>query len=228
MVLHLDYAERRCSVSATPFVAMDMQILNWKSLVRIGAVVGLFCCTASCQSAEQGYWTKLNVSQAVANEQYADDSRQCDWLRSQSGSGLSEESRSKLYAKCMQSRGYQWIEEAARSHPAKSATHSAPQNQPCPTGRRIIDAYGYDRCVPAGGKGSGKPIQPSEPVAQVKDESSTALSSAGRPTDLPEQRLEEWIQEDGECRQQARNTLSSPYGIYVQCMQDKGWPSGTR
>lgn len=207
---------------------MDTPIMNWKTSVRIGTGVGLVCCTVSCQSVEQGYWTKPNVSQAVANEQYPDDSRQCEWLRSQSGSGLSEKSKSRLYAKCMESRGYQWIEEAAHSHAAKSATHSATQTQPCPTGRRIIDAYGYDRCVPAGGKGSGKTIQPSETVAQVTEETSTTLPSTGRPTDPPEERLEEWIQEDGECREHARSTLSSPYGVYVQCMQDKGWPSGRR
>jgi hypothetical protein len=205
-----------------------MQILNGKSFVRIGTVVGLVCCTASCQSVDQGYWTKPDVSHALANEQYPDDSRQCDWLRSQSGNRLSEESKSTLYAKCMQSRGYQWIEEAPRSHPVKSATHSATEKQPCPTGRRIIDAYGYDRCVPAGGKGSGKTIQPSERVAQVTEESSTAPTSAGGPTDPSEQELEEWVKEDGLCRQHARDTLSSPYGVYVQCMQGKGWPSGTR
>jgi len=33
-----------------------------------------------------------------------------------------------------------------------------------------------------------------------------------------------WIAQDRECRRQAQDTLSNPYGVYAQCMQQQEAP----
>jgi hypothetical protein len=45
------------------------------------------------------------------------------------------------------------------------------------------------------------------------------------PPNPPHQSNGQRLVEDRECRHQADATLSSPYGVYVTCMQEKGWSS---
>jgi hypothetical protein len=45
------------------------------------------------------------------------------------------------------------------------------------------------------------------------------------PPDPSHQSNEQRLVKDRECRQQAAATLSSPYAVYVSCMQEKGWSS---
>jgi hypothetical protein len=48
---------------------------------------------------------------------------------------------------------------------------------------------------------------------------------ANRPPDPSYQSIEQRLVKDRECRQQAAATLSSPYAVYVNCMQEKRWSS---
>jgi hypothetical protein len=129
----------------------------------------------------------------------------------------------------MQGRGYEWIVEESRSQPAKSAANSTTSDEPCPTGRTIIDSFGFTKCVPLGKKGGGVSPEISgtltreEIQTEPKRDSSAAVEgTAVEVMPPPDNR---WRADDWACRQQAQTTLSSPYGIYAGCMQEKGWPA---
>ena len=192
--------------------------------------LGVALLSLSCQSAEQGYWTKYGVSHALANQQYPADSQYCDRLAEQTADG-SEKTKSSLYTKCMQGRGYEWVVEEPRSHPAKAAGNPPTNLQPCATGRAIIDSFGFTKCVPFGKKGGG--ISPEisgtlphkETQAEPKRDSSAA-GGEGTPLEDTHPPDNRWRADDQACRHQAQTTLSSPYGIYAGCMQEKGWANG--
>lgn len=201
-----------------------MVIIDLGSFSRmVAAVIGVTLCSVSCHPVEQGYWTKQDISQAITNEQYPGDSRQCDRVATQNDHIPSEHGKTKLYTNCMQARGYQWIVERPHSYPAKSAGDPSNHVQDCPTGRIIIDAFGYDKCVPAGQKNRGTTT---ETIAHVTQEAHPAQKPESHLPKPTEETNERWAKEDSVCRQHSRDSLSSPYGVYAQCMQEKGWPSG--
>ncbi|WP_447601163.1 hypothetical protein [Nitrospira sp. Nam80] len=190
---------------------------------------GLALLGLSCQSTEQGYWTKHGVSQALTNQQYPADSQYCERLAERTAGG-SEKTRSNLYTKCMQGRGYEWIVEESRSQPAKPTANSTTSVEPCPTGRTIIDSFGFTKCVPFGKKSGGVSPEISgtlthkETQAEPKRDSSAAVEgTAVEVMPPPENR---WRADDRACRQHAQTTLSSSYGVYAACMQEKGWANG--
>lgn len=190
-------------------------------------LLGVALLGVSCQSEEQGYWTKYGVSQALTNQQFPVDSQYCERLAEQTADH-SEKARSTLYTKCMQGRGYEWIVEEPRSHPAKPAGNRPADVEPCPTGRIIIDSFGFTKCVPLGTKGGGAnpeisgTLTQTENPLQPKGGSAEAGSIQSRP-EATGPADDRWRADDRFCRQQAQTTLSSPYGVYAGCMQEKGW-----
>ena len=192
---------------------------TWMIVATITMAFG----TASCGTDEQGYWTKQNLSQALTNEQYPSDSRHCEAMVANDGIGRSEDYKSALYTKCMQAQGYQWVTERPDSHLLQSS-HKTPTQIPlCPTGRLIVDAFGYHKCVPTGGKDRGITIEiPPRPL-----ESAAKPSQENQPSVPSVPANNEWNHDHEMCRQYAKDSLSSPYGVYSRCMQDKGWLSGS-
>jgi hypothetical protein len=156
------------------------------------------------------------MSQALTNEQYPSDSQHCDAMAANDAPGRSEQYKAILYAKCMQAQGYQWVIERSQLIPSRAAENASAQIPLCPTGRLIVDSFGYHKCVPTGGKERGISIEGIPPGP---------LEAASAPHPLlpnapPNER---WSQDHQVCRQYAKDSLSSPYSVYMQCMQDKGW-----
>jgi hypothetical protein len=202
-----------------------MIIVHLVSMFRVVAgVIGVMLCSVACQPLEEGYWTKPDVSQSMTNEQYPNDSEHCDQVASQNSNVLPAHTKGTLYTKCMHGRGYQWIVERPHSRPAISVGDSSIQVLACPTGRVIIDAFGYNKCVPAGKK--DRATTP-ETIAQVGRKASPAQRTDDHPPKPDEQANEPWVREDRICRQHAQDSLSSPYSVYAQCMQEQGWSAGS-
>ena len=174
----------------------------------------------SCQSLPEGYWTKQDSSQALTNQQYPADSQQCEELVARDGSGKSEAYKAGLFTRCMQANGYQWIAEQPRSHPVKTALEPSPHPLVCSTGRLITDVFGYPRCVPAGTKDGGVPPETILQVPHQVPPDDLTDHPVLQPTPQP---VAGRAMDDGACRQYAKESLSSTYGVYTQCMQDKGW-----
>ena len=167
------------------------------------AISALLLCV-SCGPAEQGYWTKQGMSQAHTDEQYATDSPHCERYAAQNEGRESEKARNKRYAKCMSSREYQWVvKEKPVSLPEQSAQSTHPPS--CPAG---------SHCTPGGLK--------QEVTQSITEEASSHQNTANVPRDPSHQSNEQRRVNDWECRQQADATLSSPYAIYANCMQEKG------
>ena len=188
---------------------------------HVTVIIVMLLLSVSCGPADQGYWTKYDVSQALTNEHFPTDSHYCERVAVHNGGRDSEKMREQLYTKCMHARGYQWMVEESRSFPAKSGGQ-ATSAEACPTGRRIVDAFGYPKCVPVGTK-SGRPNP--EVRQSVTSEESSSGKNGVLPSNGPRQSEEWWRGEDRECRHQADVSLSSPYGVYAHCMQEKGLPS---
>jgi hypothetical protein len=183
-------------------------------------LIGVAVLGASCQSGEQGYWTKPGMSQAVTNQQYPADSEQCERIAEQDEGKTSDSVRRLRYTKCMYARGYEWVSEQSRSHAAKPARLESPAPLPCPGGRLIVDAFGYPKCVPPGQKDRG----PDKEVrGSISADSPQRQTQPSVPPPAPRSD-DRWITQDRECRRQAQDTLSSPYGVYTQCMQQRGAP----
>jgi hypothetical protein len=195
--------------------------IQWRQLGHAVIVsAGLAVLSVSCQLREQGYWTKPGVSHALTNQQYPEDSKHCERLAEQDEGRTSESVRGARYTKCMYARGYEWVSEQPGSHPVRSAVTQPSVPQPCPTGRTVVDAFGYPKCVPSGHKDRGPDREVSGSVTRE-----TPALKPERPAPPPAlQSNDRWIVDDRECRRQAQETLSGPYGLYVRCMQEKGWP----
>lgn len=179
-------------------------------------LAGVAVLSVSCQLREQGYWTKPGMSQAVTNHLYPADSEQCERIAEQDEGRESDTARGVRYTKCMYARGYEWVSERPRSHPAKSLRQESPA-PPCPGGRIVVDAFGYPRCVPPGQKDRG--LEREVRGSVTADGPLMQANPAVPPTPRSNDR---WIAQDRECRRQAQETLSNPYGVYAQCMQEKG------
>ena len=180
----------------------------------------------SCQSLPEGYWTRGDRSQALTNQQYPADSRRCEELVERDGSGKSHAYNAGLFTRCMQANGYQWIVSKPHAHPANAALEAPSHTLACPTGRLVNDALGYPSCVPVGAKDRGAPSETvlSESVPQVPPHvpDDPRNDPFLEPTPQPVARR---ATDDGVCRQYAKESLSSTYSVYTQCMQDKGWDS---
>ena len=188
----------------------------WKTgaaMSRVTTVVTAALLCVSCGPAEQGYWTKHGVSQALTNEQFPADSQHCERFAAQNDGRYSDKAREKRYTKCMSAREYQWVVEEPVSLPDQSRGQST-HAQSCPAG--------YTNCIPGGTKGGG--LNP-EVNQSITREDSSHQNPALLPPNPSHQSNEQRLVEDRECRQQADATLSSPYGVYVTCMQEKGWSS---
>ena len=137
------------------FDRMPMPV--WKTgaaISRVTTVVTAALLCVSCGPAEQGYWTKQDISQALTNEQYPADSQHCERFAAQNDGRYSDKAREKRYTKCMSARGYQWVVEEPVSFPEKSSGQSSRAHS-CPAG--------YTNCVPAGTK-DGRTQPGSQPV----------------------------------------------------------------
>jgi hypothetical protein len=77
----------------------------------------------------------------------------------------------------------------------------------------------YTKCMSARGG-----LDP-EVNQSITREDSSHQSPANLPPDPSHQSNEQQLVNDRECRQQAAATLSSPYAVYVSCMQEKRWSS---
>ena len=188
----------------------------WKTgaaMSRVTTVVTAALLCVSCGPDEQGYWTKQDSSQALTNEQYPADSQHCERFAAQNDGRYSDKAREKRYTKCMYARGYQWVVEEPVSFPEKSSGQSSRAHS-CPAG--------YTNCVPAGTK-DGR-LNP-EVNPSITQEESSYQKAESLPPNPSHQSNEKRLVEDRECRHQADATLSSPYGVYVTCMQEKGWSS---
>ena len=188
----------------------------WKTgaaISRVTTVVTAALLCVSCGTAEQGYGTKQDISQALTNEQYPADSQHCERFAAQNDGRYSDKAREKRYTKCMSARGYQWVVEEPVSFPEKSSGQSSRAHS-CPAG--------YTNCVPAGTKDGGLNPEVNQSITQ---EESSYHKAESLPPNPSHQSNEKRLVEERECRHQADATLSSPYGVYVTCMQEKGWSS---
>jgi hypothetical protein len=121
----------------------------------------------------------------------------------------------------MYARGYEWIVERPRSEPLTAAARAKSGSLECQTGRMIIDSFGSQKCVPAGGKDRG-PVMYSQKTDAVEDDQSRGPSrDPGKGSTPTESHDDDWKRRDAECRRHVEESLSSPYGVYVQCMQER-------
>jgi len=203
-------------MAQTPEFFDRMPMPIWKTgaaMSRVTTVVTAALLSVSCGPTEQGYWAKQDISQALTNEQYPADSQHCERFAAQNDGRYSDKAREKRYTKCMYARGYQWVVEEPVSFPEKSSGQSSRAHS-CPAG--------YTNCVPVGTKDGG--LNPEVNQSITQEESSYQKAESLPPNPSP-QSNEKRLVEDSECRRQADVTLSSPYGVYVTCMQEKGWSS---
>jgi len=200
----------RLSIDAAQFCPT---LLSAASICRVTTMVTAALLCVSCGPAEQGYWTKQDISQALTNEQYPVDSPHCERFAAQNDGRYSDKAREKRYTKCMSARGYQWVVEEPVSFPEKSSGQLSRAHS-CPAGSI--------NCVPAGTKDGGLNAEVNQSITQGESSSQKAESLPPNPS---HQWNEQRLVEDRECRHQADATLSSPYGVYVTCMQEKGWSS---
>lgn len=198
---------------------MRIQLRSLSSLaaaIIFGAIGG----TVSCQSHPDGYWTRPDRSQALTNQEYPDDSQECQAMVASNGIGKDRQYQARLFTQCMQAKGYQWLVEPRVSHSLKNASlRSSPSVVECSNGRLITDAFGYQKCVPIGMKDGGilqearSAIPPKFPLHDQTNPSTLQMTQPddGRAT------------HDALCRQYAKESLSGTYSVYSQCMMDKGW-----
>jgi hypothetical protein len=200
---------------------MRIQLRSFSSLaaaIIFSAVGGI----VSCQSHPDGYWTRPDRSQALTNQEYPDDSQECQAMAASNGMGKDRPYQARLFTRCMQAKGYQWLVEPRVSHPLKDASvRPSPSVVECGNGRLITDAFGYQKCVPIGMKDGGmlqearSAMPPKFPLHDQTNPSTLPMTQPddGRGTD------------DAFCRQYAKESLSGTYSVYSQCMMDKGWAS---
>ena len=195
-----------------------------RHLGQVAIIIATLAGAISCQSNEQGYWTKQNMSQALANEQYPHDSRHCDAMAANDGSGGPEEYKATLYSKCMQAQGYQWVVENSRKPPLSGDQASIKEISDCPTGRLILDSFGYQKCVPVGTRNGSVEIGT---VSSIPADALPLPSAVDQPPLSIAPAPDQWKQNHEACRQYSKDSLSNPYSVYTQCMQEKGSSSGS-
>ena len=164
-----------------------------------------------------------------------------------SASGLS----SNLYGRCMMSRGYEWVKLQPLVPPPP---HQETANEgPCPAERVVTDPFGFPHCASMNpDQHAATDHVPHESQAAAPESPATSLSTDKDPAaesfpsgDVPRQPRSTTQLEGGHdyrtnsgpppadrrafdnslCIQQSQNSLSSPYGTYLHCMEEKGWPA---
>ena len=183
---------------------------TWKTgaIIHLATISALLLCV-SCGPSEQGYWIKQGMSQAQTDEQFATDSPHCERYAAQNEGRDSEKARQKRYTKCMSARDYQWVvREQPGALPEPSRQSTAPL--PCPVGS--------PNCTPVSTTGGGSNSDVN-PLMSWKEH--PRQNPADDLPDPSHQSDEQRRMNDWECRQQAEATLSSPYGVYASCMQEK-------
>ncbi len=180
------------------------------------ALVGM----VSCQSRPDGYWTNPNRSQALTNQEYPADSKECQTLVASDTFSKTQSYKARLFTQCMQAKGYRWVVEPQGPRSLSADAQRSPLSiEHCSKGRLTIDAYGYPNCVPVGGREGGASEEPHHPVPSQSPSGDRAEARA-RPASQPH---DERAKDDESCRQHAKESLSSTYSVYSQCMGEKGW-----
>jgi hypothetical protein len=112
----------------------------------------------SCQSLEQGYWTRPGMSEAPQSAEYRQDSEECArqgveqvaMNRTFEGDTIvvkpsTSDAGSTHYSRCMVSRGYEWVKLQPLVPPSP---HRKTDNKaPCPSERVVLDPFGYPHCA---------------------------------------------------------------------------------
>ncbi len=232
--------------------------------VDVALVLATLIC-ASCQPVEQGFWAKPGVVGPEATIESDADSRQCARLGAEqattervSGDGTvvahdpaPSMTGPNAYSQCMRSRGYEWVRLKPLVGPAPH--HATTTQAPCPTGRIVVDPFGYPHCagaaqgqstfipdglpesvspthVPAATAQPGSPAPTESPAHDnVQSDPSpadrTAVPSDIRPSSPELPKNERQAVDQSECIQHSQNSLSNPYDTFRQCMTEKGWPT---
>ncbi len=195
-------------------------IRPFPSFLALASIAAAVFGTVSCQTQPEGYWTNPNRSQALTNQEYPVDSQRCQALVASDNSSKPQPYKARLFTQCMQAKGYQWILEPRGRHLLNADAQRSPLSlDHCSTGRLIIDAFGYQKCVPSGPKeGGASEATPSPAPSPVR--SGDRVEAPVRPT---YQSSDGRSKDDESCRQYAKESLSSTYGVYSQCMKERGW-----
>ena len=197
-----------------------MGIRPFSSFLTLAFIVPALLGAVACQTRTDGYWTSPNKSQALTNQEYPADSQRCQALVASDTLSESQPYKARLFTQCMQAKGYQWVVEPRGRHALNADARRSPLSlEQCSIGRLTIDAFGYQKCVPSGPKEGGVPEE-TPPPAPPSFTSGDRVEAPDRPTDHPDDGRSK---DDESCRQYAKESLSSTYGVYSQCMSERGW-----
>ena len=154
---------------------------------------------------------------------------------------------------CMYGHGYEWITMQPLVGP--NAHGSTVYDTQCPADRVIVDPYGYPHCAsqttikPARSidvpREASLPFgipEPTTPSPAVSPESVPVREDIPEPAPRkaadvpPENRTTNTVREEAPrrsfdeslCIQHSQASLSSPYETFLRCMEEKGWPIGSR
>ena len=131
-----------------------------RALWTVHALAGLMVFGTACQQVEQGYWTKIGMSQSQFNAEYRRDFQDCahqalgrdsiddsgpetDTIRARHVSGA--KTGTNRFNDCMYGHGYEWVTMQPLVGP--NAHGSTVYDTPCPKDRIIVDPYGYPHCA---------------------------------------------------------------------------------
>jgi hypothetical protein len=188
-------------------------------------ISGAIFSTMACHGRPQGYWTRPDRSQAVTNQEFPADEQGCQALVARDSVEPSQTHKAKFFAQCMQAKGYQWVAEPRSPHPLHAdAQRSLLSPEQCAKGRLTVDAFGYQKCVPRGTKDGGIFEVTAPPPPRPSAITVPSGPSADAPTmEQPSHPVDGRAKDDEACRQYAKESMSGTYGVYTQCMKDKGW-----
>lgn len=199
-----------------------MGIRLFPLFLTVAFIAGAIFGTVSCQARPEGYWTSADRSQALTNQEYPADAQRCQALVASDHLGKSQPYKARLFTQCMQARGYQWVLESRGRHPLNANAQRPPLSlEHCSRGRLTIDAFGYQKCVPSGTKEGEIFEETPRPVPLKVPSGGRADAPVSQPTYQPSDGRSK---DDELCRQYAKESMSSTYGVYSQCMTDRGWP----
>ena len=187
------------------------------------AILGIVVGTLSCQARPEGYWTRLDRSQALTNQEYPADAEKCQAFVGSDSVEKSQAYKQKLFTQCMQAKGYQWVDEPrGRQTLNADARRFSLSPEDCSKGRLTVDAFGYQKCVPRGSK-DGRVVE--EPPPRIPTMAPSARNPNPPVVEETRQPVDGRAKDDDLCRQYAKESMSNTYGVYSQCMRDKGWLS---
>jgi hypothetical protein len=198
-----------------------MGIRHFPSSLAAAFVASALLGIVSCQTRPDGYWTNPNRSQALANQEYPADSKECQALVASDTFSKTQSYKARLFTQCMQAKGYQWVVEPQGARSLNPDAQRSPLSmEHCSKGRLTIDAFGYHKCVPVGGREGGALEENHHPTIPSQFPSQDRAEARARPASQPHDAR---ARDDESCRQHAKESLSSTYSVYSQCMREKGW-----